>query len=238
MYIFSFEHLTFIIIAKLQSLAQFPGAQFSNKFVPTILCIFAAFGHYAVNCFAFATAQKYAYFHIIFIIIIIYFLRVFHISFCWWFFTRVWVTEHSSSLQDSFQYSGCFQYAVFWIVSTRPLNSKSYSLFNNPLVSVPKASITIGIIVTSFSIDFFNSQARFRYLFCVSHFFSFILWSAGTAKSTTLQFFCCCWLLWCLVSWPRLGDLFVYQSPKGVYVCHFLRQMLGLAYTICSHGQI
>ena len=34
--------------------------------------------------------------------------------------------------------------AVIWIVSTRPPTSKSSSPFNNPLVIVPKAPITIG----------------------------------------------------------------------------------------------
>ena len=35
--------------------------------------------------------------------------------------------------------------------------------------------------------SFFNSLARSRYLSFFSHSFSFILWSAGTAKSTILQ---------------------------------------------------
>ena len=39
--------------------------------------------------------------------------------------------------------------AVFLMVSTHPLISKSSSPFNNPLVTVAKAPITIGIIVTS-----------------------------------------------------------------------------------------
>ena len=38
--------------------------------------------------------------------------------------------------------------AVVWMVSTRPPTSKSSSFFNNPLFTVPKALITIGIIVT------------------------------------------------------------------------------------------
>ena len=40
-----------------------------------------------------------------------------------------------------------------------------------------------------------------------------------------------------MVFWPRLGDLFVFQNPKGVYVFS-PGQMLGYAYTICSYGQI
>ena len=37
--------------------------------------------------------------------------------------------------------------AVVWIVSTRLPTSKSSSPFSNPLVTVPKVPITIGIIV-------------------------------------------------------------------------------------------
>ena len=37
---------------------------------------------------------------------------------------------------------------VVWMVSTRPPTSKSSSPFSNPLVTVPNAPITIGIIVT------------------------------------------------------------------------------------------
>ena len=39
--------------------------------------------------------------------------------------------------------------AVVLMVSTRPPTSKSSRPFNNPLVTVPKAPITIGIIVIS-----------------------------------------------------------------------------------------
>ena len=82
-----------------------------------------------------------------------------------------------------------FNNVVVWMVSTRPPTSKSSSPFYNPLVSLPKAPITIGIIVTFMFHSFFNSLARLRYLSLFSHSFSFILWSAGTAKSTILQIF-------------------------------------------------
>ena len=46
--------------------------------------------------------------------------------------------------------------AVVWIVSTRPVNSMSSSPYINPLVTIPRAPVTISIIVTfmfhSFSI--------------------------------------------------------------------------------------
>ena len=54
--------------------------------------------------------------------------------------------------------------AVVWIVSTRPPTSKSSRPFNNPLVIVPNAPITIGTIVTFKLHSFFNSLARSRYL--------------------------------------------------------------------------
>ena len=82
-----------------------------------------------------------------------------------------------------------FSNAVVWMVSSRPPTSKTSRPFNNPLVTVPKAPITIGIIVTFVFHSFFNSLGRSRYLSLCSHSFSFILWSAVTAKSTILQIF-------------------------------------------------
>ena len=112
--------------------------------------------------------------------------------------------------------------AVVWMVSTRPPTSKSSSPFSNPLVTVPNAPITIGIIVTCMFYSFFNSLSRSRYLSFFSHSFSFILWSAGTAKSTILQvlFFFFCWLLLSLVFWPGLGDPFVRYYYYYYYFTH------------------
>ena len=76
---------------------------------------------------------------------------------------------------------------VVLIVSTRPPTFKSSSPFSNPLVTIPNELITIGIILTCMFHRFFNSLTRSRYLSFFSHSFSFILWSAGTAKSTILQ---------------------------------------------------
>ena len=74
------------------------------------------------------------------------------------------------------------------IFSSMP-TSKSSKPFHNPLVTVLKAPLTIGIIVTFTFHCFSNSLARSRYLSLPSHSFSFILWSAGTAKSTILQIY-------------------------------------------------
>ena len=56
---------------------------------------------------------------------------------------------------------------------SHPPTSKSSSPFNKSLVTVPKAPITIGIIVTFTFHSFFNSFARSRYLSFFSHSFSF-----------------------------------------------------------------
>ena len=80
-----------------------------------------------------------------------------------------------------------FNNAVVWTVSTRPVISKSSSPCTNPLVTVPRAPITIGIIVTFMFHSFSNSLARSRYLSLFSHSFNFTLWSTGTPKSTIRQ---------------------------------------------------
>ena len=50
-----------------------------------------------------------------------------------------------------------FNNGVVWMVSTRPPTSKSSVYFSNPLVTVPKAPTTIGLIVTRMFHIFFNS---------------------------------------------------------------------------------
>ena len=78
-------------------------------------------------------------------------------------------------------------HAVVWMVSTRLLIFKSSCPCTNHLMTVPRALITIGIIVTFMCHSSFNSLARSRDLFVFSHSFDCTLWSAGTAKSTILQ---------------------------------------------------
>ena len=102
-----------------------------------------------------------------------------------------WSLSDSKSLQVSrtlLSILAVLNNLVVWMVSTRLPNSKSSSPFYNPLVTVPNAPITIGIIVTFIVHCFFsNSLARLRYLSFFSHPFSFILWSVRTAKSTILH---------------------------------------------------
>ena len=112
-------------------------------------------------------------------IIIIYSLRVFH-----WSLSDIKSPQVSRALLSIL---AVLNKAVVSIVSTRPPTSKSSNLFNNPLVTVPKALFAICIIVTFMLHSFFNSLTRSRYLSFFSLSFSFILWSVGTAKSTIMQ---------------------------------------------------
>ena len=147
---------------------------------------------------------------IIIIIIIIYSFRVFHISVSWRFF--YWSLCDSKSPQVSrtrLRILAVLSNAVVWIVSTRPPTPKSSRPFNNPLVIVSNAPITIGRIVTFMFHSFFNSLASTYPSF---HFPSVLFCRPPGQQS--VQFcrfsFFCCWLLLSLVIWPGLGDPFVY----------------------------
>ncbi len=107
-----------------------------------------------------------------------------------------------------------FNNAVVWMVSTRPPTSKSSRPFNNPLVTVHNAPITIGTIFTFMFHSFFNSLARSRYLSFFSLSFRFILWSAGTAKSTILKilFFLLIIIRSGLLAWIKSYYYYYYYS--------------------------
>ena len=57
-----------------------------------------------------------------------------------------------------------FNHSLVWMVSTRPLISKSSSPCINPLVTVPSTPTTIDITVTFMFHSFFSSLARSRHL--------------------------------------------------------------------------
>ena len=79
--------------------------------------------------------------------------------------------------------------AIIWIVFTRPSTSKSSRPFNNPLLIVPNAPITIGTIVTSMFHSFFNSLARSRYLSFFSRSFRLVV--SFLSPHSLHLLFCC-----------------------------------------------
>ena len=83
--------------------------------------------------------------------------------------------------------------AVVWIVSTRPLTSKSSRPFNNPLVTVPNAPITIGTIVTFMFHSFFNSRASPRhYYYYYYYYYYYLLLESFSYQLTLMVFHCHC----------------------------------------------
>ena len=100
-------------------------------------------------------------------------------------------------------------HAVVWMVSSRPLIYTSSSHYTNPLVTVPRALIKIGIITTFMFHNFFNFLARSKYLFLFLHSFNFTLWSTGTAKSTILLvlYFFFFFLLLIIIRSGRLAEI-------------------------------
>ena len=87
----------------------------------------------------------------------------------------LWSLSDSKSPQVSRTLLSILNNAVVWIVSTSLLISKSSSPFTNPLVTVPRAPITIGVTIIFMFHSFFNSQARLRYLSFFLLYFNFTL---------------------------------------------------------------
>ena len=144
-----------------------------------------------------------------------------------------------SILQESSQYSGRSQPCC----SLDCLHSscvffKSSSPSTNPLVTVPRASITIGIIVTFMFHSFFNSLTRSRYLSFFSLSFNFTLWSAEIPMSTIRQVL---FLVDYYKIWSSSRDLvicFYVKIREDFCATHSPGHSLGCADTICSYVQI
>ena len=87
-----------------------------------------------------------------------------------------WSLSDSKSPQVSrtlFSFLSVLNNDVIWMVSTRPPTSKSSNPFSNPLVTVPNAPITIGIIVTCMFHSFFQFPSKVVVLILLFTFFQF-----------------------------------------------------------------
>ena len=120
---------------------------------------------------------------------------------------------------------------IVWMVSTWQPTSKSSRPFNDPLGTVAKAPITIGIIVTFM---FFQFSSNVEVL--ISLFTSFQFYSEVSRDSKVdnfagflwvFFFLVFCWLLWGLVFWPILGHPF-HLCHCIVYICYFVMSYLSL----------
>ena len=153
-----------------------------------------------------------------------------------------WSLSDSKSLQVNralFSILAVLTNAVVWMVSTRPPTFKSSNPFSNPLVYCTKSPNFNSYNCHLHDPQFFQFPSKVEVLIFLFTFFQFYSLVSWDSKSTILQFlFFFCWLLLGLVFWPRFGDRSVCQSTIGVYVCYFLGQMLGFAYTICWCGPV
>ena len=98
------------------------------------------------------------------------------------FFTSMLTDGLSQELSDSkspkvsrtlLSIMSVVNHVVVWMVSTRPPTSKSCSPFSNPLVTVPKARITIGIIATFMFHSFFQFSSKVKVFILLFIFFQF-----------------------------------------------------------------
>ena len=117
--------------------------------------------------------------------------------------------------------------AVVWTVSTRLVISKSSSPCTNPLVTVPRASIIIGINITVF-----NSLARSRNSF---HVLSVLLWGQPSPQFCKFHFF---FFVNYYKVWSPGRDqvTLLYLKIPEEFVCLILQERCGVVY-ICSYGQ-
>ena len=97
---------------------------------------------------------------------------------------------------------------------------------------MPKAPITIGIIVTFMFHSFLHFLARSKYLSFFSHSFSFILWSVDNFATSLF--------LLIIITYGRLAEI---RCSACMTKSHWslrvsFSRMLSCAYTICSNGQI
>ena len=123
---------------------------------------------------------------------------------------------------------------LVWMVSSRPLISKSSSSFNNPLVTtVPKVPITIGIILTFVFHIFFLFACKARYI----SFFSISVLFCRQAGQQSLQFCKFSSFLLIIIRSRLLAEIrwsIFMSKSQGVYVCHPPWGVPGHAYTFCS----
>ena len=132
-----------------------------------------------------------------------------------------------------------FDNAVIWVVSTHPLISKSSSPRTNPLLTVRRAPITIVITITFMFHSFFLIPWQVPGTYLSFRFRSILLFGQPVQQRPHFGMFSFSyWLSLGLVVWPRLGNLFLSQNPRGVWASFSPGQILDCAYTISLYGQI
>ena len=127
------------------------------------------------------------------IIIIIYSLRDFCIRLSWWSFTEVWVW--TSLLSSPGLFSVCCLFSIMLECLHSPPTFRSSNPFNNPLITVTKAPVTIGIMVIFMFHRFFRFPSKVEVLILLFTFFQFYSVVSRDSKvhsfANSLLFFFC-----------------------------------------------
>ena len=144
-----------------------------------------------------------------FIIIIIHSLELFTSAladgFFFFYFTQLWIK----------QYHYCSTRRMASALNNlkrvdMPLKQRHQTKETDPLVTVPNAPITIGIIFTCMFHSFFQFPSTVEVLILLFTFFQFY---SVVSRDSKVDYFASslffCWLLLSLVFWPGLGDPFV-----------------------------
>ena len=118
---------------------------------------------------------------------LILFLRVFHVANV--FYLSLSDSKSPEVSRTLLSVLANLNNAEVCMVSTRPLISKSGSPFIDPLVTVLRAPIKIGINVTFMFRSFFISLVRSKYLSFFSLSFNFTLWSTGQQSPQFCKFY-------------------------------------------------
>ena len=124
---------------------------------------------------------------------------------------------------------------IVWMVYTRPLISMSSSHFNNPLVTVPRAPITI---VTFMFRRFFQFPSKVEVPIFLFTFFQF--YSVVTRDRKVHNFAISLFLLLIIKRSALLAEIrwSICMSKSHRSLCMSFSRMLDCAYTICLHDQI
>ena len=119
---------------------------------------------------------------------------------CWEFYRMVfhWSLRKRKSPQISrtlLSFQANLNNTGVWMVSTSRLILKTSSLCINPLVALPTAPITIGIIISSCSIVFFIFLSKVKVLIFLFTFFKFHSVVSRDGKFSILPVLFFCWVL-------------------------------------------
>ena len=139
------------------------------------------------------------------------------------------------SLRDSKSLQVCWTFlsiladinkAVVFMFSTRPIFSSPYI---NSLVTVPSASIIIGITVTFMFLSFFQFSCKVKVFILLYTFFQYYSMVSRYSKvhNSAISLFCLLWLG--AVVWPRLDFLVIFVLLVLMLLVLFLVAVISLS---------